>query len=79
METPTISSSRPRLKRISVILGAKETILFGGKGNVTSLPTSSIKNQKKLLSPSPQSPPARGGEFLGFVFFNSYSAEWNFH
>src|SRR3990172_11215632 len=41
METPTISSSRPRLKRVSVILGAKETILRGGKGRITSLPTSS--------------------------------------
>jgi len=42
METPTISLSRPRLKRISVILGARETILLGAKGKVTSLPTSSL-------------------------------------
>jgi hypothetical protein len=42
MDTPTISSSRPRPKRISVTLGARETILFGGKGKVNSLPTSSI-------------------------------------
>ena len=30
-----------------MILGAKETILFGGKGNVTSLPTSSINFKKE--------------------------------
>jgi hypothetical protein len=41
METPTICSSRPRLNRISVIFGAKEMILFGGKGKATFLPTSS--------------------------------------
>jgi hypothetical protein len=31
-----------------------------------------------FLSPSPSSPPAMGGEFLGFVFFNVYFRVPNF-
>jgi hypothetical protein len=41
METPTISSSRPRVNKISVTLGAREMILLGGEERITSLPTSS--------------------------------------